>query len=310
MRLSTRGFTLTEVVIAIALAGVAASMMIGTLVRQQRFYSSASAILDTRAQLRDAADVLATDIRGAATGLLGLPAMLDSAIEMYTTVAASVVCTVQSPATVGIPPLELTSGTTLTSILAYPDTGDIALVYTYPPASPDSASWEVLRVAAFQPRSVMSACPSTTGFTSAADEAQSKPAFLASLTAAPFNPIRPGAPVHFVRRARYSLYRSSDNKWYLGYRRCGTAAGSGCAAIQPVSGPYEKYVGGGASGLGFRYFLSDGSEAVSGAQSREVTRVDIVLRGKSARSTNLAGDTRSSYRDSVIVSVSPRNRLR
>ncbi len=304
------GFTLVEVIIALALAGIAASFMIGTLVRQQRFYTSAAAILDTRAQLRDAADVLTTDIRGAATGLLGLPAMHDSAIEMYSTIAASIACTVQSASTIGLPPRRLESGTTLTSMLAHPDTGDLAIVFTYAPGKPDSGSWESLQVASFQSRPVASSCPSSTGFTTSGDEAQGTAGFAVSLAQSPVTPFSPGAPVHFVRRARYSLYRSSDNKWYLGYRRCGVAGASGCAAVQPVSGPYQQYSSSGVSGLAFRYFDVGGSELGNAVNSNLVARVDIVLRGKSARSANLAGDTRSTYKDSAVVSVSPRNRRR
>lgn len=302
------GFTLVEVIIALALAGVAVSFMIGTLVRQQRFYSSAAAILDTRAQLRDAADVLTTDIRGAATGLLGLPAMHDSAIEMYSTIATSIACTVQSAATIGLAPLSMESGSTLTSMLAQPDTGDLALVFTFPPGRPDSGSWEALRVASFQPRTVASSCPSSTGFTTYADEASAAGGFTVSLVVPPATPVSRGAPIHFVRRARYSLYRSSDNKWYLGYRRCAVAGVSACAAIQPVSGPYGKYSSSGASGLSFRYFDVSGTQLGSTANSHLVARVDVVLRGKSSRSANLAGDSRSTYTDSVVVSVSPRNR--
>ncbi|MDQ3082488.1 MAG: prepilin-type N-terminal cleavage/methylation domain-containing protein [Gemmatimonadota bacterium] len=310
MRLNRDGFTLVEVIIALALAGIAASFMIGTLVRQQRFYTSAAAILDTRAQLRDAADVLTTDIRGAATGLLGLPAMHDSAIEMYSTVATSVACTVQSAATIGLPPLSMESGTSLTSILVHPDTGDLALVFTFPPGRPDSGNWEALRIASFQPGAVASSCPSSTGFTTPRDEASGTGGFTVSLAGPPATPVNRGAPIHFVRRARYSLYRSSDNKWYLGYRRCALAGMSACAAIQPVSGPYERYSSSGPSGLSFRYFDVNGTPLGTGANSHRVARVDIVLRGKSSRSANLAGDTRSTYTDSVVVSVSPRNRTR
>lgn len=310
MRVSGRGFTLVEVIVALVLAGVAASFMIGTLVRQQRFYSSAAAILDTRAQLRDAADVLTTDVRGAATGLLGLPAMRDSAIEMYSTIAASIVCTVQSGTTVGLPPRRMQSGVTLTSILVHPDTGDLALVFTFPPGKPDSGKWEALRIASFQTRPVSSSCPSSTGFTTPADEAVVAGGFTLVLADSPANAVNRGSPIHFVRRARYSLYRSSDNKWYLGYRRCTLGGGSACAAIQPVSGPYEKYSSSGSSGVSFRYFDLSGTQLGSSANSHLVARVDMVLRGKNSRSSNLAGDTRSIYADSVIVSVSPRNRTR
>lgn len=307
--MTPKGFSLPEVLIAVAVAGIAASFMIGTLVRQQRFYGSASAILETRAHLRDAADVLATDIRGAAVGLLGLPVMRDSAIEMFTTIVASVVCERSSPS-ISIPPASRESGNTLTSVLALPDSDDLAVVFTFPPGRPDSGQWETLRVASFVQRSVTSACPEATGFTSAGDVAAGANSFVVTFVSAPLHPFSTGAPIHFVRRARYSLYRSSDTKWYLGYRRCGVDAVSICGAIQPVSGPYSNYSSAEGSGLSFRYHDEDGSEILPGGDSRLVSRVDITLRGKSARAGDLAGDTRAIYRDSVVVSVSPRNRVR
>lgn len=308
--MTPKGFSLPEVLIAVAVAGIAASFMIGTLVRQQQFYGSASAILETRAHLRDAADVLATDVRGAAVGLLGLPVMRDSAIEMFTTIVASVVCESSSATSISIPPASRESGNTLTSVLAMPDSDDLAVVFTFPPGRPDSGQWETLRVASFVQRSVTSACPEATGFTSAGDVAAGAKSFVVTFASGAAHPLSPGAPIHFVRRARYSLYRSSDNKWYLGYRRCDVSAGSSCGAIQPVSGPYSDYSSAKGSGLGFRYYGEDGSEILPGGDSRLVNRVDITLRGKSARAGDLAGDTRAIYRDSVVVSVSPRNRVR
>ena len=303
-----RGFTLIELLVCLAVGGLVAAFMTATLVRQQRFYSSASAALDTRAQLRDAADVLGTDIRSAAIGL-GVPVMRDTAIELFTVIASSVVCTTASATSFGLPPLVLASGHTLTSMLALPDTGDLALVYTMPPAAPDSGSWETRRTMGFVPKEVSLACPQSTGFTAPADAASGHPAYHATIELPTVDPARAGAPIHFVRRARYSIYRSSDNRWYLGYRRCNAKGPSACAAIQPVSGPYYASSAG-SFGITFRYFDHDGVELPSGSSSDGLARVDFVVRGKSARNLDLAGDARSTFRDSVIMSVSPRNRFR
>ena len=303
----TRGFTLVELLVACVVGGGAAALMTATLVRQQRFYSSASVILDARAQLRDAADVLATDLRGAAVATFGLPVMTDSAVELFATIATSVACAAPSSLSVALPPAKLASGNTLTSMLALPDTGDIALLFIAPPAAPDSGVWESLRIAAFSPRVVSTTCPPSSGFTATGDLSSGSTAFFATLAAAPSSAVRPGTPIHFVRRARYSLYRSSDAKWYLGYRRC-NAAGS-CAAIQPVSGPYPAYSAT-TSGLSFRYYDTAGNALTSEAESRGVARIEIVVRGETARAASLNGDLRSVYRDSVVVAVSPRNRQR
>lgn len=304
-----RGFTLVELVVATAIASAAAAFMIGTLARQQRFHASAAKILDVRAQVRDAADVLATDLRSAAVASFGFPLMTDSAVEMFATIASSIVCATPSAQSFTLPPAALASGNTLTAMLAQPDTGDIALVYSAPSASPDSGDWLALRISAFASRSVSSACPSSTGFTTASDPMAGAQAHLVSTTTVLPLPLRAGAPVHFVRRGRYSLYRSSDSKWYLGYRRCSAWGPSACGSIQPVSGPYDPYSSDRSkSGLVFRYFDESGLEVVSGASST-VARVEISMRG-AASSSGLTGDLGESYRDSAVISVSPRNRAR
>jgi prepilin-type N-terminal cleavage/methylation domain-containing protein len=306
MRLTRRrGFTLVELLVATAIAGLAAAAMTLTLSRQQRFYSSAGAILDVRSQVRDGADVLVSDIRSAAVGRFGLPLMTDSAIEMFTVIASSVACSAPSGATVGIPPLVLARGNTLTSILFQPDTGDVAVAYAAS-TNPDSSGWESLGIASFTSRSLASSCPPSSGFTSAGDAAAGRSGYSVTFAQPPASAVRAGAPIAFLRRVRYSLYRSSDNRWYLGYRRCSAASGV-CAAIQPVSGPYRGYSSSaGSSGLSFRYFDSLGTELVS--SSTDVARVDIVLRGQTLRAASLTGDSRIAYRDSLVVSVSPRNR--
>jgi prepilin-type N-terminal cleavage/methylation domain-containing protein len=309
MRLNHRAFTLVELIAAVAIAGIAAGLITATLTRQQKFFSSAEEVLAVRAQLRDGADILASDIRSASVAQFGLPVMTDTAIEMLTVIASSVVCMSPSATTIGLPPSELVSGNTLTAMLASPDTGDLAAIYSAPGGVPDSSRWDTYRVSGFTPRSIATSCPSSTGFLAPADEFAGASGFLLTLASSPSVPLRKGSIVHFIRRARYSLYRSSDGEWYLGYRRCGVSAPHACGSIQPVSGPYRPYRSGGPSGMSFRYYDSGGSEVTSTASSN-VARIDIVLRGKAPSVISLAGDSRREWRDSVIVSVSPRNRAR
>jgi len=295
-----RGFTVAELLVATAIAGIATALMTMTIVRQQRFFSSAGEVLGVRAQVRDAADVLAADIRSASVSEFGLPSMTDTSIELYSVIASSVVCLSPSATTLGLAPGNLLSGSTLTTMLVQPDTGDIASIYNV-----DSTAWMNYRVSGFGTRSIATSCPSSTGFTSLGDTG---PGYLLTLSVAP-SPVRSGSIVHFLRRARYSFYRSSDNEWYLGYRRCGVAPPNACSAIQPVSGPYRPYRSSGGSGISFRYRDRFGVEITTAAQSRAVAQVDIVLRGEAPSLISLTGDARKVWRDSVVVSVSPRNRI-
>ena len=61
--------------------------------------------------------------------------------------------------------------------------------------------------------------------------------------------------------------------------------------------------------MSFRYYDMSGVE-VTPAASSTVARIDVVLRGETPSRISLTGDSRREWRDSVIVSVSPRNRLR
>jgi prepilin-type N-terminal cleavage/methylation domain-containing protein len=307
-----RGFTLIELVVATLIAAIVGSALMMTLRRQERFYASATALIGLRSDLRDAADVLVADIRGAAVARYGLPLMTDSAVELFATLGTSVVCARSSSQTVFLPPTVVTSGTVLTSLLASPDTGDLALIYSVPPGNPDSARWVEYRISAFASRSLASSCPASSGFTTSLDSQAGRAGFVLTLTTSPATEIRKGAPVRFVRRGRYSLYRSSDGEWYLGYRRCNAIGQSVCGTIQPVSGPYLPYANGGSgtAGVAFRYFDGNGSELFDAMLSPTVARIDVVLRGETKRLVSLAGDARQRYRDSAVVSISPRNRVR
>lgn len=296
------GFTVAELMVATAVAGIATALMTMTIVRQQKFFSSASVILGVRAQLRDAADVLASDIRSASIAELGLPVMTDTAFEMYSVIASSVACMSASPTTTGLPPLTLATGNTLTAMLAQPDTGDLVSIF-----NADSLRWESYRIAAFSSRSLATSCPSSTGFTTPGDAAAG---YQLTFAAAPASPVKKGSIIHFLRRARYSFYRSSDGEWYLGYRRCGVSAPFPCSSIQPVSGPYRAYRSGGGAGVTFHYRDKNGGDVSSVALSSTVARIDIVLRGETASAISLTGDARRIWRDSVLVAVSPRNRVR
>lgn len=309
--MSARGFTLVEVMVATAVAGLAAAIMSMTLIRQQRFHSTASENLDTRAQLRDAGDVLAAEIRSAAVSTLGVPLMTDSAIEIYSSIMTSFACAAPGGNTIGLPPARLNEGLALTSVLSMPDSGDLALIYGAPYAKSDSGDWEVHRVSRVDDRAVSSSCPSSTGFTTSADEVAGARGYVITLASVPGAFIRAGAPVHVVRRSRYSLYRSADRRWYLGHRRCGGAPPFACGAIQPVSGPYLPFTQSpGQSGISFRYFDEAGMPVLQATQSARVARVDLVIRAATSRASALNGEKSDVYRDSVILSVSPRNRSR
>jgi prepilin-type N-terminal cleavage/methylation domain-containing protein len=303
-RQTRRGFTLLELAIVLGILGVVGSAIGLTLVRQQRFYRGTEQLVGAREGVRDAIEILSTDIRGmsiADTARL----LADSAVEIFGNVGSSVVCQIAG-SEIGLPAGASPRGNTLTALLIQPDTGDLALFLR---DSADGGSlWERHRIAAFSARSTATTCPPSTGFAAADDASATGTAFVVVLSTSLTDHVHRGAPVRFVRRGRYSLYRSSDESWYLGYRRCNALGPSVCGAIQPLSGPYRAYSSNPRStGLLFEFFDRSGDRLPIGSSSLALARVDITARSESRQSLAVEGRSWMPA-DSATVSIGVRNR--
>src|SRR5690349_8392925 len=228
-----RAFSLIELTVVLAIVGIIGSTIGLLLMRQQRFYRGTSELISTRQSVRDAIEVLTTDIRGMSVADT-LRLLSDSAIEFFSTIGSSVVCERLGDSEVG-----LSSSASLTSFATQPDTGDVAVFYT--DSGPPSQRWQRTRIAGFTARTAATTCPPTSPFSTGSDAGSAASAFFVSLQT-PLSPdVHAGSPVRFVRRNRYSLYRASDGEWYLGYRRCNAIGQSNCGTVQPLSGPYRGY---------------------------------------------------------------------
>ena len=297
------GFTLLELAIALAMLGVVGGAIGLTLLRQQRFYRGTEELVGAREGVRDAIEILATDIRGmsiADTARL----LADSAMEIFASVGGSVVCEIAG-SEIGLPAGTSPRGNTLTALLTQPDTGDLALFLR--DSAEGGSLWERHRIAAFSARSQATTCPLSTGF--AADDVDAAgTAFAIVLSTSLSEHVHRGSPVRFIRRGRYSLYRSSDGSWYLGYRRCNALGPSICTAIQPLSGPYRAYSSNPHStGLLFEFFDASGSRLPTGSSSLTLARVDITARSGSRQGLVVEGRTWMPA-DSATVSIGVRNR--
>ncbi|MEO8579346.1 MAG: type II secretion system protein [Gemmatimonadales bacterium] len=310
-----RGFTLIELAVVLSILGIAGAAIGMTLLRQQRFYRGASELMYSRQSVRDAIELLSTDIRGASvTDTVRL--LADSAIELFTNIGSSVLCQ-SSGSEVGLPGAAPAPGNTLSAFLFEPDTGDIALFYgdstegTGGDSTGSVSRWERHRIEVFSRRLLASACPASAAFAPSGDlSGNGATGFVMTLRAPLSQHVGAGAPVRFVRRGRYSLYKASDGDWYLGYRRCNAEGPRACGVVQPLSGPYRPYSPDShLTGLLFEYFDAQGTRLGAGASPLAVARVDITARAQSSQRLLIEGRSWTP-RDSATLSIAVRNGLR
>lgn len=287
------------VVVAIVGGGIAEAMR-----RQQQVFRAIAVMVGARADVRDAAEVLASDL-ASVTPLDTIALAADTAVEFFSTIAHSISCDSAPGYTVRLPPEQTVGETHLTSMLATPDTGDVVLLYVRDTAVAGGARWDRHAVAAVSDQSAGTACPASTGFTSAEDAAL--PSTILTLHAPTSDAVSAGAAVRVLRRVRYSLYRSSDAKWYLGSRRCNAYGTPACGTIQPLSGPYAAYAAG-QGGLALTYFDAAGESLSSGAALYGTARVDVAVRGRSSLMARPGHAGVAQYSDSTAIAVALRNR--
>lgn len=298
------GFTLIELAVVLVILGVLGSAIGVTLLRQQRFYRGATELLSTREGVRDAIELLSTDIRGMSTADTAR-LLADSALEIFASIGSSVVCQIAGP-DIGLPGTVSPPGNTLTAFSTEPDTGDLVLFYR--DSIEAGSQWERHRIAGFSSRSLAATCPASTGFTRAEDSTAGVRGFLVTLTTPLSSHVAPGAPARFIRRGRYSLYRAGDGDSYLGYRRCNAIGPSECGAIQPLSGPYRAYSrNAGSTGLLFEYYDALGARLGTGSSPLGLARVDITARAESRQRLSIEGRA-STPSDAAMVAVGVRNR--
>lgn len=299
-----RGFTLIELAVVLALLGIVGAAIGSTLLRQQRFYRGASELIYARESVRDALEVLSSDIRGLAVADT-VRLLTDSAMEFFAGIGTSVVCQAAGGIDIGLPGPGGSRGNTITSLLAQPDTGDLALFYRNG-SDTAPATWERHRISGFASRALASSCADTSGIASGVGGR----GFVLSLSSPLTSGIGRGAPVRFIRRGRYSLYHASDGEWYLGYRRCNAAGASICGGIQPLSGPYRSYSADRArTGLLLEYFDAGGGRLGAGVSPLSLARVDVTARAESRQMVPVErGFSRPA--DSASTSIAVRNRDR
>ncbi|HKO14648.1 MAG TPA: prepilin-type N-terminal cleavage/methylation domain-containing protein [Gemmatimonadaceae bacterium] len=323
---SRRGFTLAELLVALTLFGIVMAGIVTVLQRQQRFYRSANDLMSVRGQLRQGESVLPFDLRWISTSDttvngLGLKfnadvyARDDHTFDFRKVIGSSVLCGIKSTTSVALVPRGV-SGTPVTTFSTTPVVGDSLLILDegLTPGQVDDV-WRAYGIASVSVATGAAGCPFGTGNMIAAADTGHNSIIVSIAPAALSGTIAQNAPVRVFRRARYQLYKASDNRWYLGYADCLSSytTASKCSNATPVAGPFTGYQNGNGTpdGLNFTYYDSTGSAISSGGQSASIARIRVILRGKTRSGVDLSGQggRQTAQRlDSVVLAIGVRNR--
>lgn len=290
------GVTLAELVVALTLFGLVATIMLSVLRGQQRFHLGSLEIIDTRRNVQQATELLYGELRAASTA--DIYAVSESSISFRTAIGTSHICAIDSArSSITLPSTRTTRAAPLSAFHTPPRPGDSLLLFD-PGDTPaaDDDRW--------RPHVISSergaVCPRRPfGLASDATEAAG-----IGMTVAPSlaPSVLVGSPVRFFRPASYALYRGGGSTWMLGYSSC--AAGT-CTARQPLSGPYLPFASGGGSGVAFQFFDREGAPTTDPSR---VARIDVVVRARSPSAVGVGHIRGQRYQDSLAVTVALRNR--
>jgi prepilin-type N-terminal cleavage/methylation domain-containing protein len=246
------GFTLPELLIALACAAVLFATLGSMALRQQRLFTELADDAAMTGRLREAIATLPIDLRAVSPGAGDIREARDTSLEIRATVASAVVCD-----TVG---RSLILGSALGGAETY-------AAYLTPVVADDTAWLLDVRdtTDSWIPRRITSVSTTTATKCAAGGPLPSHVPFVATVIALDTMPARPavGTVLRVTRPVRYSLYRSADGSWQLGARDW-NAATMRFNTIQPVAGPLLPPSG---HGLAFSYFDTSGGTVARPAES-------------------------------------------
>jgi prepilin-type N-terminal cleavage/methylation domain-containing protein len=290
---SRRGWTLHEMIISLTIMGIVVALAAHTATGQLRFFRGVGEIVAQRSQIGHAGAIAASVLWGASSVGGDITVAQDSAIEVLVTIGSAVTCD-GTPGHVTIPAAAAAPGNALAAFIASPNAGDRVVAFFEDTLG---ATWLGLHAA--------SAASSGGGCVHF-------PSVAATWTVELREPLTvpAGTVLRFMRPLRLSLYRASDNRWYLGAKDWNGAA-QRFNSIQPLAGPLAPYSADPTkAGLHFGYRDSQGVELQDPVEVNRIASVTIVARGESARPVRVGGlksGPSETYSDSTAVIVGLRN---
>ena len=296
LRMSRRGFTMVELLIALVLLGLVSAALYRVLVNNQRLYLAQTQRIDLSQNIRAASNILPAEFRELDATDGDIVAMSADSISIRAMRWLSFVCVAPVLAgvnnglamtirggQVGQPMFFGSRGINATdSMLIYLDGDQTTRLDDY-----------------FVPAQLLGA---PAGVCPAAPPLLPQPgtvvAFNGNFIANTNKPnaIPVGAPVRGFERVTYRLIQpAGDTLWYIGFRPAG-------GTMQPLIGPVLP------NGLTFQYFAADGS--VTAVRS-QVARIDITVRARTTSQVRSGGQAPARLViDSLTTSVALRNNRR
>jgi prepilin-type N-terminal cleavage/methylation domain-containing protein len=278
-----RGFTLIEMMISLAIAGIVLSAAYKLLVANQRFYRSQSVIADVESNVREAALILAGDLREVSPVGGDLQQMTDTAITINAMRSLGIVCVVPD-FLLGRVVIKDANTFKYRAIDATRDS-----VFIFSEGSVNTTTddtWLRGKVSGTTAQN----CTDGSAGTRIAMSALSGATFAALANATL------GAPVRTFETVNYRLYQDATGTWYLGIRQWVSGAWSSTSAIAGPMRPND--------GVKFTYYDSTGTATATAANVRAI---GIDVRGRSTAAINTPGHPAGVYNDSLTIRVAVRN---
>lgn len=263
-----RGWTLTEMLISLSVAGLIVSLAGSAAVGQLRFFRGVGEASELRTQVAQAVTITANVLRdvGSATDIL---VATDSALEAAVTTGVSVACATDTGAVTFVA-TRAPAGNTLASFAETPAPGDAIHLL-----ASDSARIGWLRA-------TIASAPAPTAC------ARFGVAGWRVRLAEPFV-VAAGAAVRVTRRTRISTYRAADGLWYVGMKDWNPDLGR-FNTIQPVAGPLRPFSRTPSlTGFRFTYLDSAGGALAEPVSAASISVIAILARGITGRPARVSG---------------------
>ena len=304
VRMSRRGFTMIELLVALVLLGLVSAALYRVLVNNQRLYFAQTQRIDLSQNIRAATSILPAEFRELDAFDGDILAMSATSIQLRAMRWVSFICV--TPGLPGAFTMTIRGGQTgqpmyfgARSITA---TDGLLIYLDGDPTTRTDDYWVPATITAMGAAGTAT-CPTVpAGGGGAAVPAAQQPAtqvtfngtFIAGTNIA--NAIPLGAPVRGYETVTYQLYQpAGDPLWYIGFQPAG-------GTMQPLIGPIL------ANGLTFTYYNAAGAVTATRTQ---VARIDITVRARTTSAIRGGGMAPAAVLvDSISTSVALRNNRR